>query len=77
MVKRFETTMSQKGQVVISKDIRKELRLRSGQKFVEEMRGKEIVLKPVSGISSAGGILKGLDTRPTSLVIKEVKKGWK
>jgi AbrB family looped-hinge helix DNA binding protein len=74
---RFETKMSPKGQVVISKDIRRELGLKAGQKFVEERRDTEIVLKPVRGIVSAGGMLKGIEKRSTDIVIKEVKKGWK
>ena len=77
MTRKFETTMSSKGQVVISKEIREELRLKSGQKFLEEKRGNEIILKPVMPISQARGILKGIDNRPTREIIKEVKKGWK
>ena len=69
--------MSSKGQVVISKEIREELRLKSGQKFLEEKRGNEIILKPVMPISQAMGLLKGIDNRPTREIIKEVKKGWK
>jgi len=76
MQERFETTMSQKGQVVISKEIRKELGLKPKQKFIEERRGTEIVLKPVSSILAARGILKGMESKPTKLVIQEVKKGW-
>ena len=77
MPKKFETTMSSKGQVVISKEIREELRLKSGQKFLEEKRGNEIVLKPVMSISQAKGLLKGIDNRSTKEIISEVKKGWK
>ena len=77
MSKKFETTMSSKGQVVISKEIREELRLKSGQKFLEEKRGNEIVLKPVMSISQAKGLLKGIDNRSTKEIISEVKKGWK
>lgn len=77
MAKKFETTMSPKGQVVISKEIRKELRLKPRQKFLEERRGTEIVIRPVLPISSSKGMLKGMESKPTKIVIKEVKKGWK
>jgi AbrB family looped-hinge helix DNA binding protein len=77
MTKKFETTMSSKGQVVISKEIRKELGLKPKQKFLEERRGNKIILKPVMPLSTAGGFLKGIDKRPTRIIIKEVKKGWK
>ncbi len=76
MQERFETTMSPKGQVVISKEIRRELGLKPKQKFIEERRGAEIVLKPVSSLLVARGMLKGMESKPTKMVIREVKKGW-
>lgn len=76
MAEKFETTISSKGQVVISKEIRDELGLKESQKLTEEIRGTEIVLKPVRPISKAGGMLKGTDIK-TDIAIKEVKKGWK
>ena len=77
MAGKFETTMSSKGQVVISKEIRKELGLKERQKMIEELRGNEIVLKPLMPISKAKGILKGMEKKSTRIIIKEVKKGWK
>ena len=76
-MKQFETTMSSKGQIVISKDIREALGLKPGQKILEERKGNEIIVKPVMQISRAKGILKGIDTRPTKEIMEEVRKGWK
>ncbi len=42
----IEREIGEKGQVVIPKDIRKFLGLRSGQKVIFEVREKEVVLKP-------------------------------
>lgn len=74
---RFETTISSKGQVVISKEIRERLGLKEKNKLVEELRGNEIILKPIISITKARGMLKGMETESTNEVIKEVKKGWK
>ncbi|MEK6968034.1 MAG: hypothetical protein AABX51_05375 [Nanoarchaeota archaeon] len=76
MKTKFETTMSSKGQVVISKHIRTEMGLFPNQKFVEERRGIEIVFKPILPISKAKGFLRGIEKESTSAIIKEVKKGW-
>ena len=77
MAKTFETTMSSKGQVVIAKEIREELGLRPNQKFAERMVGNEVVLRPVLPLSKAGGVLKGIENKPTRLIIDEVKRGWR
>ena len=42
---KFERELGEKGQVVIPKDIRKLLGLRSGQKVIFETREDEVVLK--------------------------------
>jgi len=48
---------------------------KSGNK--KENKGKEILLKPVLPITQAKGMLNGMEKKPTRVVIKEVKKGWK
>lgn len=77
MAEKFKTTMSSKGQIVISKEIREELNLEPKQKFTEETKGTEIIIRPVLPLSSSKGILKGMGKMPTDEIIREVKKGWK
>jgi AbrB family looped-hinge helix DNA binding protein len=47
------TKLSSKGQLIIPKAIRRSLSLEPGAQFQVEVLNKKIVLKPVSGISSA------------------------
>ena len=46
-------------------------------KFIEKVEGNKIILIPVIPLSKAGGMLKGMDKRPTNEIIKEIKRGWK
>jgi AbrB family looped-hinge helix DNA binding protein len=73
----FETSMSTKGQVVISKEIRQALKLRPNQKFVETVRGDAVVLRPVPTPGMLGGSLKHLAKGKT---VKEINRwideGW-
>ena len=73
----FETTMSSKGQIVISKKIRDGMGIKPNQKFIEKVEGNKIILIPVIPLSKAGVMLKGMDKRPTNEIIKEIKRGWK
>lgn len=72
----FETRMSSKGQVVISKEIRDRLGLSERQRFIEKVENQKIILMPIKKISELGGVLKGMEKKPTKEVIKEIKKGW-
>ena len=47
------------------------------EEYKKENKGKEILLKPVLPITQAKGMLNGMEKKPTRVVIKEVKKGWK
>lgn len=54
-------TLSPKYQVVIPKQIRKELNLKPKQKFQVIRKGKSIILVPVPKIEELRGMCKGLD----------------
>ena len=43
------TSLSTKGQIIIPKRIREALRLRPGAKFVIELEGDRLILRPVKG----------------------------
>lgn len=57
------TTISPKYQVVIPKDIREKLRLKSGQKMTVVTKGGVIYFIPEKPLSAFRGYLKGMDTR--------------
>ncbi|MFZ5633780.1 MAG: AbrB/MazE/SpoVT family DNA-binding domain-containing protein [Bacillota bacterium] len=56
-----EVTISSKFQVVIPKDVRKQLRLKVGQKLRVVVKGQTINLVPEIPISEMRGFLKGMD----------------
>lgn len=73
----FETSMSSKGQVVISKEIREVLGLKPNQKFVEKMEGKKIVLKPVPTLEALKGSLRQVARKKSVRQISRwIDKGW-
>ena len=73
----FETSMSSKDQVVIAKKIREKLGLKPRQKFVEEVRGSQIVLKPVPSLSNLGGSLRHVAQKKTVREISRwIDTGW-
>jgi bifunctional DNA-binding transcriptional regulator/antitoxin component of YhaV-PrlF toxin-antitoxin module len=72
----FETTLTSKGQVIIGIKARKKLGLRPKQKLIGQVKGGEIVLKPVDTPLELGGTLKIARGRPTAEIMKELKKGW-
>lgn len=73
----FETSMSSKGQVVIAKEIREQLGLKPNQKFVEEVKGGKIVLKPLPTLEELRGSLKHVAKGKTvSELSKRVDEGW-
>jgi len=57
------TTISPKFQVVIPKDVRKKLDLKSGQKMSVVTRGGVICFIPEKPVEAFRGFLKGMDTR--------------
>lgn len=57
------TTISPKYQVVIPKDVREKLHLKSGQKMTVITKGGEVYLIPEKPVESFRGFLKGMDTR--------------
>jgi AbrB family looped-hinge helix DNA binding protein len=56
------TTLSPKYQVVIPKDVREKLRLKSGQKLTVVTKGGVIYFIPEKPIEAFRGFLKGMDT---------------
>lgn len=57
------TTISPKYQVVIPKDIREKLHLKSGQKMTVVTKGGLIYFIPEKPLSFFRGFLKGMDTK--------------
>jgi AbrB family looped-hinge helix DNA binding protein len=57
------TTVSPKYQVVIPKDVRKKLHLKSGQKMTVVTKGGLIYFIPERPLESFKGFLKGMDTK--------------
>ncbi len=57
------TTISPKFQVVIPKEVREQLHLKSGQKMTVVVKGGVVSLIPEKPVESFRGFLKGMDTR--------------
>ena len=57
------TTISPKFQVVIPKDIREQLHLKSGQKLTVVVKGGVVSLIPERSIESFRGFLKGMNAK--------------
>jgi AbrB family looped-hinge helix DNA binding protein len=57
------TTISPKYQVVIPKDVREKLQLKSGQKMTVVVKGGVVYLIPEKPIESFKGFLKGMNTK--------------
>lgn len=56
------TTISPKYQVVISKDVREKLRLKSGQKMAVITKGGIVYFIPEKPLEAFRGFLKGMNT---------------
>ena len=57
------TTISPKYQVVIPKDVREKLQLKSGQKMTVVVKGGGVYLIPEKPLESFKGFLKGMNTK--------------
>jgi AbrB family looped-hinge helix DNA binding protein len=57
------TTISPKFQVVIPKEIREQLHLKSGQKMTVVVKGGVVSLIPEKPLESFRGFLKGMNTK--------------
>ncbi|MDP1758655.1 MAG: AbrB/MazE/SpoVT family DNA-binding domain-containing protein [Thermodesulfovibrionales bacterium] len=57
------TTISPKYQVVIPKDVREKLHLKSGQKMTVVTKGGVVYLIPEKPVESFKGFLKRMDTK--------------
>ncbi|NPV74503.1 MAG: AbrB/MazE/SpoVT family DNA-binding domain-containing protein [Pelotomaculum sp.] len=56
-----EVTISSKFQIVIPRDVRKQLGLKAGQKLKVVVKGRVISLVPEMPLSEMKGFLKGMD----------------
>ena len=52
------TTISQKGQIVVPKDIRDILKIKPSDTLIVNLEGKRIIVEPVSSINEVYGIFK-------------------
>jgi len=70
-----EIEIEERGRILIPKELREELRLKSGQKLLVERRGKEIVIKlPVNKnkfVTELKGCVKKSKIKPM-----DIKKIW-
>ncbi len=57
------TTISPKYQVVIPKDVREKLRLKSGQKMMVVVKGGVVHMIPEKPLESFKGFLRGMNTK--------------
>ncbi|MBF7084691.1 AbrB/MazE/SpoVT family DNA-binding domain-containing protein [Desulfallas sp. Bu1-1] len=57
-----EVTISSKFQIVIPREVRKQLGLKAGQKLKVVVKGRVISLVPEVPLSEMRGFLKGMDT---------------
>jgi AbrB family looped-hinge helix DNA binding protein len=57
------TTISPKYQVVIPKEVREKLKLKSGQKMIVVVKGGVVHMIPEKPLEFFKGFLKGLDTK--------------
>lgn len=57
------TTISPKYQVVIPKDVREKLRLKSGQKMIVVVKGGIVYMIPEKPLESFKGFLRGMNTK--------------
>jgi AbrB family looped-hinge helix DNA binding protein len=58
----METTISPKYQIVIPKGVRKQLKLKGGQKLQVIVKGGVITLVPDRSLRELRGIFRGMDT---------------
>ncbi|MBI2233181.1 MAG: AbrB/MazE/SpoVT family DNA-binding domain-containing protein [Candidatus Aenigmarchaeota archaeon] len=70
-----ETSLEERGRVLIPKELRTELGLKTGQKLLVEKRGKEIVLRPASNAEKFVSELKGC-VAASRIKPLDVKKIW-
>ncbi len=56
-----EVTVSSKFQVVIPKEVRRQARIKPGEKFTVHLKGDVIAFVPERPLASLRGIAKGLD----------------
>ena len=74
----IKSTLSEKGQIVIPKDIREHLGLKPGSEIVFEVRGKEVVIKQkkdprefVEEFCNVPKKLKKIDIRKIKKILEE------
>jgi len=67
------STVTQKGQVTIPKQIRNALQLKTNDKVIFVRRGDSIILKPVKDILSLRGVVETDESKDLSSIREKVK----
>jgi len=70
-----QTLLDERGRVVIPKEIREKLDLKPNQSLIVEVRGKEVVLKPVLDVENFIVELKGC-VRRSQIKPSGLKEIW-
>ncbi len=74
-LKMGQTLLDERGRVVIPKEVREKLDLKPNQSLIVEIRGKEVVLKPVLDVESFIAELKGC-VHGSRIKPSELKDMW-
>ena len=70
-----EVEIEERGRILIPKELREEMKLKSGQKLLIERRGKEIIIKPAINSKKFVSELRGC-VKKSKIKPMEIKKIW-
>ena len=70
-----EVEIEERGRILIPKELREEMKLKSGQKLLIERRGKEIIMKPSINSKEFVSELRGC-VKKSKIKPMEIKKIW-
>lgn len=75
VIKMEKVFLEKQGRVLIPKDVRQTMGLRSGEEMILEVQGDKIVLKPFKSVDDLSSQLKGC-VRESKVDPLQVKKIW-